>query len=121
MMTAEYLTALSALGTLLVITVSAIAALIQLRHIRSANQLAGVLRYTEWWESPQMQSAIKYVNEELAARLRDPEYRGELLRNVASRSGHPELVKSTDCLRKISSWTWAAGSSPAYGTLSNQS
>ena len=79
-MTAEHVTALSAFLTFVVITVSAIAALVQLRHIRASNQLAGILRYTEWWETPHMQAAIRYVRDDLADHLRDPKYREEYSR-----------------------------------------
>ena len=108
-MTAEYVTALSAFLTFVVITVSALAALVQLRHIRASNQLAGILRYTEWWETPQMQNAIRFVRDDLAERLRDERYRAELLRGVASRSDHPELV--------VCDWIEQAGSYIKYGLL----
>ena len=108
-MSAEYVTALSALGTFLVIVVSAFAAVRQLRHFRASNQLAGILRYTEWWETPHMQAAIKYVGDELPARLLDAQYRHELLQPFVSRSGHPELV--------VSDWIEQAGSYIKFGLL----
>lgn len=108
-MTPEYLTAISALGTFFVIAVSAAAGVRQLRHIRASNQLAGIMRYTEWWESPHIQDAIKYIRDELPARLRDPKYRDELLHPVASRAGHPELV--------VCDWAEQAGSYVKYGLL----
>lgn len=109
-MTAEYVTALSAFLTFVVIAVSSIAALVQLRHIRSSNQLVGILRYTEWWETAHMQAAIRYVRDELDAHLHDPKYREALMQGVASRDDHPELV--------ICDWVEQAGSYIKYGLLS---
>ena len=109
-MNAEFVTAVSAFLTFLVITVSSIAALVQLRHIRSSNQLAGLLRYTEWWETPLIQSSIKFVRTELAQRLRDDaKYRDELLQGVATRADHPELL--------VADWVEQAGSYIKYGLL----
>jgi hypothetical protein len=108
-MTPEKLTAVSAFLTFLVIAVSAVAALVQLRHIRSSNQLTALIRYTEWFDSLQMQTAIKYVWDDLPKRLHDAEYRGELLRGVASRAGHPELL--------VCDWVEQAGSYIKYGLL----
>jgi hypothetical protein len=108
--TAEYVTAVSAFLTFLVIAMSSIAALVQLRHIRSSNQLVGLLRYTEWWETPLMQSSIKFVRTELAQRLRDDvKYRDELLHGVATRADHPELL--------VADWVEQAGSYIKYGLL----
>jgi hypothetical protein len=108
-MNAEYVTAASAFLTFLVIAVSAAAALVQLRQLRASNQLAGIMRYTEWWETSEMQSAIKYVRDELPQKLRDPQYRDELLKGFSSRDGHPELV--------VCDWVEQAGSYIKYGLL----
>jgi hypothetical protein len=109
LMTPEYITAISALGTFFVIAVSAAAGVRQLQHIRASNQLAGIMRYTEWWESPHIQDAIKYIRDDLPGRLRDPAYRSELLNPVVSRAGHPELV--------VCDWAEQAGSYVKYGLL----
>ena len=111
-MTAEFVTAVSAFLTFLVIALSSIAALVQLRHIRSSNQLVGLLRYTEWWDTPHMQSCIKFVRTELPQRLRDPKYRDELLQGVATRSDHPELL--------VADWVEQAGSYIKYGLLAEE-
>ncbi len=91
-MSAEYLSALASIGTLLVITVTAIAAIIQLRHIRGANQLTGVLHLTEQWRGDAIQQANKFIQEELPQRLRDSVYRAELMAPAPSRKTHPELL-----------------------------
>ena len=91
-MTAEYLSAYAAIGTFVVIAITAIAAVVQLRHIRGSNQLAGLLHVTEMWRGDAIQQANKFIDEDLAERLRAPSYRAELMERVPSRRTHPELL-----------------------------
>jgi hypothetical protein len=90
-MTAEWVTAFATVGTFVVIAASAFAALIQLRHIRSANQLSGLLKFTEVFESDTIQSANRFIEHELATKLTDPEFVRELLHVNTDRRDHPEL------------------------------
>lgn len=60
-MTAEWLTAASALATLFVIGVTAYAALRQIRHMRSGNQVAALLPLTDKYQTPEMQQSQQYV------------------------------------------------------------
>lgn len=71
-MSAEWVTAVSALGTLLVIAASAIAGLIQLRHMRGSNQIAALTEFRETMESDKFQEAQSFVSFELPKRLTDP-------------------------------------------------
>lgn len=90
-MTAEWVSALAGVGTFVVIAATAFAALVQLRHIRSANQLAGLLHFTEAFESDAIQSATKFIEHELPAKLRDAAFVRELLEVNTDRRDHPEL------------------------------
>lgn len=74
-MSAEWVTALSALGTLIVIAASAIAALIQLRHMRGSNQIAALTEFRETMESDTFQAAQAFVAFELPKRFKDPDER----------------------------------------------
>lgn len=111
-MTPELVTAGAAVLTFVVIAVSAVAALQQLRHIRAANQLAGIMRYVEWFEAPKMQQAIKYIGDDLPGHLRNVQYRGELLGEVVSRTSHPELF--------VADWFEQAGSYVKYGLIADE-
>lgn len=71
-MSAEWVTAISALGTLIVIAASAIAALIQLRHMRGSNQIAALTEFRETMESDRFQAAQAFVSYDLPKRLNDP-------------------------------------------------
>ncbi len=71
-MSAEWVIAIGTLGTFLVIAASAIAALIQLRHMRGSNQIAALTEFRETMESNKFQTAQTFVSFELPKRLKDP-------------------------------------------------
>jgi hypothetical protein len=92
-MQAETLTAWATLGTVIVIGASAVAALIQLRHMRASNQLEAVLSLEQDFRSPPVQGALHYVQERLTGKLEDPHYRDELETiGFINTDVHPELV-----------------------------
>lgn len=64
-MSPEWVGAVAALATFVVIAASAVAALIQMRHMRSANQIALFTAYNTEFDSPQFASAFAYVRTEL--------------------------------------------------------
>jgi len=74
-MSAEWITAIGTIGTFLVIAASAIAALIQLRHMRGSNQIVALTECRETLESPDFREAQRFVSYELPKRLSDPEER----------------------------------------------
>lgn len=90
-MTAEWVAAYAAVGTLLVIAATAFAALVQLRHIRAANQLTGLLHFTAVFESDEIQSATAFIEQQLPEKLRDPQFVRGLLRVNTDRREHLEL------------------------------
>lgn len=71
-MSAEWVTAIATAGTFVVIAASAVAALIQLRHIRGSNQIAALTEFRETMESEQFQRAQNFVSFELPERLKNP-------------------------------------------------
>jgi len=71
-MSAEWVTALSALGTLVVVAGTAVAALAQLRHMRGSNQIAALMECRETMEAPETRRALGFILHELPKRLADP-------------------------------------------------
>lgn len=71
-MSAEWLTAIATAGTFVVIAASAIAALMQLRHMRGSNQIVALTECRETLESPEFNTAQRFVSYELPRRLADP-------------------------------------------------
>lgn len=75
-MSAEWLTAISAFATLFVIALTAYAALRQIKHMRSGNQVAALLPLTEKYQTLEMQESMKYVlSGSLQQDLRDRQHR----------------------------------------------
>lgn len=78
-MSAEWVTAIATVGTFVVIAASAGAALFQLRHMRSSNQIVALTEIRETLESPEFLAAMKYVHYEFPGLLHDPDVRMRLI------------------------------------------
>lgn len=66
------------LGTFVVIAVTAIAAIVQLRHARSSSHIAALNGLRETRESADFQAASSFVRGVLPAKLEDPAFRYQL-------------------------------------------
>lgn len=77
---AEWLTALASVGTFIVIAASAVAALLQLRHLRSSNQIAAYNECRETMETQTFRDALSFIRNELPARLQQPGAPEEIVR-----------------------------------------
>jgi hypothetical protein len=79
-MSLEVLATAASVGTFFVIAATAVAALIQLRHMRGSNQIAATMAINQVTEGDDFQIARKFLREDLVARLQDINYRRELAR-----------------------------------------
>ena len=79
-------------ATFVVIAATAIAALIQLRHMRTGNQLNALLTMLEMWATPEMQGHIRYASTTLQEKIKDPKYLALYEVPGLSRADHPELL-----------------------------
>lgn len=77
-MSLEIISVAATIGTFVVITASAIAALVQLRHMSGSNQISALNELRETMESPGMSEAQRFVWFELPRLLRDPEERNKV-------------------------------------------
>jgi hypothetical protein len=77
-LTYELINTLALVGTFLVIGASAVAAVVQLRHMRAATELQAVLSVEKDFRSGELQEALRFVQSDLPFRMRDPGYRAEL-------------------------------------------
>lgn len=92
-MTLELISALSSLATLAVLLGGAIAATVQFRHVRTANELAAVLAVERSFAGSELQSALLYVQNQLPDRLLEPEYRHALaVSGYIDPRVHPEMA-----------------------------
>lgn len=78
-MSPEWLGALASIATLFLVAASAIAALLQMRHMRNANQIVALTEIRETIESPVFHAALIYVLRELPKLCEDPEMRRKML------------------------------------------
>jgi hypothetical protein len=74
----ELLAAIAQVFTALVIAATAIAALVQLQHMRGGNQIATMARFETLDASPIMEDSKRFIVEELAERMKDPAFRQTL-------------------------------------------
>ncbi len=77
-MTAEWVTAIGSIGTFIVIAATAVAALVQLRHMRSSNQIASLSEFRETLETEFFRESEEYVMQKLPAILNDPRIRAQI-------------------------------------------
>jgi hypothetical protein len=82
---------LASVATFIVIAVTAIAALVQLRHIRRANQLAGLQSIFTMLQDPGVRELVNYVRHDLAVQMKDCSFRTSLREIPVDRRLHPEL------------------------------
>jgi hypothetical protein len=78
-MSAEWVTAVASLLTFVVIAGSAVAAIVQLRHMRSSNQIAALTEIRETYESPEFQTAALYVMGDLQNLYVHPSAREQMM------------------------------------------
>ena len=74
----ELINSLASVGTFVVIAASAIAALIQLRHVRTSNQIALMTKLHDTLQTPDFLAARRFVAYELTSMLEDPVVREQL-------------------------------------------
>lgn len=77
-MSLELVNTLASLATFLVIAATGIAALVQLRHMRSSNQITALNELIAVQHSSEYNAARHFVHAELPERLEDPTFRHEL-------------------------------------------
>ena len=89
--------------TLLVIIATALAGLIQLRHLRHQNTLNAELAVLKSWNEPQFREWRLFIGGELQTRLKDPAFLAEYDAPEVDRSRHPELY-ACDWMEQIGSY-----------------
>jgi len=74
-MSLELVNTLASLATVIIVATAAIAALIQLRHLRSSNQISAILTIGEQFQSKAFRDAFSIVRHGLAQRMESPLFR----------------------------------------------
>jgi hypothetical protein len=74
----ELWSTIASVGTFIVIAATAVVAAIQLRHVRSSNQIAAAMSIHNVVESEEFQEARRFIRDDLAKQLEAPEFRRTL-------------------------------------------
>ena len=94
-MSLELANTLATLGTFVVIAATAIAAILQLRHARSSNQIAALNELRETTETREFMEASHFVQGVLAAKLQDPAFRYQVtMRSVRTDETRALIAKA---------------------------
>jgi hypothetical protein len=91
-MSLEIWSTIASIGTFVVIAATAVAALLQLRHMRSSNQIAAITAMSETMASDEFLRAYHFVTEEVPKLLADPAGRSKLGAKVWSPEIEPVRV-----------------------------
>jgi len=87
----EAISAVASLITAAVIAATAITAIVQIRHLRTANQLSAALSLYSEMDEPDLRKARTFVQTGLEERMQDPVFREELLSGKFDRDVHLEI------------------------------
>lgn len=77
--------------TFLVIATTAIAAVVQLRHLRASNEISTLVTLLEDWKRADFQAWTHFVRFDLPDKLKDPAFMKGLEDQRPDRTAHPEL------------------------------
>jgi len=89
----EWIGIMLSAATLLVIGATAVAAVVQLRHLRASNQLSALLEILDQWNTPALREAYARFYSDLPAKLSDPDFRADYAsKGSIDRSAHPEML-----------------------------
>jgi hypothetical protein len=73
-MSLELLSTIAAVGTFVVIAATAIAAIAQLRHLRSSNQISAIGGVQEVIESAEFEAARRFIQNDLPRFMKEPHF-----------------------------------------------
>ncbi|MDQ6781293.1 MAG: DUF4760 domain-containing protein [Candidatus Eremiobacteraeota bacterium] len=91
-MSLELWNTLATFGTFVVIAATAIAAIVQLRHARTSNQIAALNEFRETTETPEFQAAQTFIATQLNTVLNDPAFRYQLINRAARTVENQALI-----------------------------
>ena len=108
-MSLEAWSTVASLGTFVVIAATAIAALLQLRHARSSNQITAVTEMRETLESKRFGQARRFVVEQVPKLLEDPAERNKLREEI--------LPSEFDAVRDVANFYETMGAFVKLGVV----
>ncbi|HTU81195.1 MAG TPA: DUF4760 domain-containing protein [Candidatus Acidoferrales bacterium] len=94
----ELTNTLATVGTFVVIAATAIAAIVQLRHMRGNNQITALNELRETMETPDFQAASHFVGAELPAKMLDPAFRYQVVHRFARTDENRPLITKVNSI-----------------------
>lgn len=94
-MSLELVNTFATLGTFVVIAATALAAIIQLRHLRGSNQLAALNELRETSESTEFRASAHFVTTQLAEKLNDASFRYQIANRDSVTVDNEPLIAHT--------------------------
>lgn len=91
MTNSEWLNSAASLATLLVVSVTAFAALRQIRHMRSGNQTSALLQLVREYQSPEVAASYKYILTDLETDAEESAHREALTKHLSGPIQRAEL------------------------------
>jgi hypothetical protein len=88
----EALSTIASFGADFLILATAVAAVIQLRHLRNANDLQGLLAVLEMAYEPAIQEAFDFLTHDYPEKIKDPVFRRQLAESPIDSHVHKELI-----------------------------
>ena len=88
----EFVNAAAQVATLIVISATAVAAIAQLRHVRTGNQIAMLSKLYDSLQSPDFVDARRFIARDLPSILRDPDQRALLQQGAAAPAFAPAIM-----------------------------
>jgi hypothetical protein len=90
-MSLELVNTFASLATFLVIAATAIAAIVQLRHARSSNQIVAMNELLGAQQTPEYKEARHFVHTKLPELLKDPAFRHQLVAYMNKEQVRPDV------------------------------
>lgn len=109
-MSLEVLSTVASIGTFVVIAATALAALVQLRHMRSSNQIAALTEVRETLESERFAQARRTAIEVVPKLLLDASGRAQL-------AAPPPMPKELESIRMLANFFENVGAFVRYGII----
>jgi hypothetical protein len=90
-MTAEYLGAVASIGTLIVVIITAVAALRQLGTMHNSNQVAALSAMAQRWESASIVESMAFLFGKMPQLMEDPAFRAQFTTPAVGPQARPTL------------------------------
>ena len=95
-MSLELLNTLVAIATFIVIGATALAALVQLRHLRASNELSALVGMSQAFIPPEtVLSGLRIAHAGLEEKMADADYRRAIVEGTFNPADHPEILLCT--------------------------